>query len=62
MKDEVIVLWKPKRVSKSLWEYRVRKWAEDAQGEQVSQVYSRRKKWDKGAHKQCNGLRQPKIA
>ena len=29
------------------------KWAKDAQ---------RGKKWDKGAHKQCNGSRKPKVA
>ena len=53
MKDKVIGLGKPKRVSKSPQERRIRKWAKDAQ---------RGKKWDKGAHKQCNGPRKPKVA
>ena len=30
-----------------------RKWAKDAQ---------RGKRWDKGARKQCNGPRKPKVA
>ena len=33
MKDKVIRPGKPKRVSKSPWECRTRKWAKDAQGE-----------------------------
>ena len=33
MKDTVIGSGKPKRVGKSAWEFRIRKWTEDAQGE-----------------------------
>ena len=33
MKDMVIRSGKPKRVSRSPWECRIRKWADDAQGE-----------------------------
>ena len=33
MKDTVIGPRKPKRVSKSPWKYRIRKWTEDVQGE-----------------------------
>ena len=62
MKDRVIELGKPKRVSKSSWEYRIRKWAKDAQGKQMGQGCPRRKKWDKGAHKQYNESRKPKVA
>ena len=51
MKDKVIGSGKPKRVSKSPWECRIRKWAENAQGKQMGQGCLRRKKWDKGAHK-----------
>ena len=36
--------------------------AKDAQGKQIGQGCSRRKKWDKGAYEQCNGLRKPKVA
>ena len=62
MKDKVIGPGKPKRVGKSPWECRIRKWAEDAQGKQMSQGCPRRKKLDKGAHKQCNESRKPKVA
>ena len=62
MKNKVISPRKPKRVSKSPWECKVRKWAKDAQGKQMGQGCSRRKKLDKGAHKQCNRLRKPKVA
>ena len=62
IKDKVIRPRKSKRVSKSSWEYKIRKWAKDAQGKQMGQECSRRKKWDKEAHKQCNGLRKPKVA
>ena len=37
MKDTVIGTRKPKRVRKNPWEYRIRKWAEDAQGKQMGQ-------------------------
>ena len=62
MKDKVIGPGNPKRVSKSPCECRIRnglrmpkerKWAKDAQ---------RGKRWDKGARKQCNGPRKPKVA
>ena len=33
MKDKIIGSGKSKRVSKSPWECRIRKWAENAQGE-----------------------------
>ena len=33
MKEKVIGSGKPKRVSKSSWECRIRKWAEDSQEE-----------------------------
>ena len=44
MKDEVIGPGKLKRVSKSLWECKVGKWAEDAQEKQMGQECLRRKK------------------
>ena len=62
MKDKVIGLGKPKRLVKAHenaklengpWMPKESKWAKDAQ---------RGKKWDKGAHKQCNGSRKPKVA
>ena len=62
MKDTVIGLGKLKRVSKNLWECRIRKWVEDAQGKRMGQGCPRRKKWAKGAHKLFNGLRKPKVA
>ena len=43
MKDIVIGPGKPKRVSKSPWECRIRKWAEDAQGKQMGQGCPRRR-------------------
>ena len=33
MKDKVIGLRRPKRVSKNPWKYRIRKWAKDTQEE-----------------------------
>ena len=62
MKNNIIGSGKPKRVSKSPWECRVRKWAKDGQGKQIGQGCSRRKTWDKGAHKQWNKLRKLKVA
>ena len=62
MKDKIIGLRKLKRVSKSPWECRIKKWAKDAQAKQMGQGCPRRKKRDKGAHKQCNGSRKPKVA
>jgi len=62
MKDKVIGPRKPKRVSKSPCECRIGKWAKDAQGMQMGRGCPRRKKWAKEAHKQCNGLRKPKVA
>ena len=44
MKDEVIGPGKLKRVSKSPWECKVGKWAEDAQGKKMGQGRLRRKK------------------
>ena len=35
MKDTIIGLGKPKRVSKSPWECKIRKWAENTQGKQM---------------------------
>ena len=32
------------------------------EGKQMSQGCPRRKELDKGAHKQCNGPRKPKVA
>ena len=61
MKDKATGLGKPKRVSKSSWECRIRKCVKDAQGKQMGQGCPRRKKWDKGAHKQHNGSRKPKV-
>ena len=58
MKDNVIGPVKPKKVSKSPWECKLRKGAKDAQGKQMGQRCLRRKKWDKGAHKQCNGSKK----
>ena len=37
MKNNIIGSGKPKRVSKSPWECRVRKWAKDGQGKQIGQ-------------------------
>ena len=51
MKDTVIGLGKPKKISKSPWECKIRKWVEDAQGKQMGRGCSRRKKWAKGAYK-----------
>ena len=62
MKNKIIRLGKLKRVSKSLWECRVRKLAKDAQGKQMGQGCSRKKEWDKRAHELCNKLREPKVA
>ena len=62
MKNKIIGPRKPKRVSKSSWECRVKKLAKDTQGKQIGQGCLRRKKWDKGAHEQCNGLRELKVA
>ena len=44
MKDKVIGLRKPKRVSKNPWERRIRKRAKDAQGKQMGQGCPRRNK------------------
>ena len=54
MKDMVIGLGKPKRVTKSPWECRVRKNAKEVQGKQMGQGWPRGNKWDERAHKQCN--------
>ena len=54
MKDKVIGSGKPKGVSKSPWERRIRKRAEDAQGKKMGQGCPRGNKWDTGACKQCN--------
>jgi len=54
MKDKVIGPGKPKGVSKSPWERRIRKRAKDSYGKQMGQGCPRRNKWDKGAYKQCN--------
>ena len=62
MKNKITGLRKPKRVSKNSWECRIRKWVKDAQGKKMDQGCSKRKKWDKGAHKQCNRLRKSKVA
>ena len=35
MKDKVIRSGESKRVGKSLWECRIRKWAKDAQGKKM---------------------------
>jgi len=50
MKDTVIGPGKPKRVSESPWECRLRKWAKDAQGKQMGQ----------GCARKANGPRMPK--
>jgi len=52
MRNKVIEPRKFKGVNKSPWVRRIRKQAKDAQGKQMGQGYSRRKKWDKRAHKQ----------
>ena len=54
MNDKVTRSRKPKRVSKSPWERRVRKRAKEAQGKQMGQGCLGGNKWDKRAHKQCN--------
>jgi len=61
MKDMVIGLGKPKRVSKSPCEGKVRKRAKEAQGKQMRQGCPRGNKWDKRAHKQCNTKAQMTI-
>ena len=70
MKDIIIGLGKPKRVVKVNGNVKLEneprmpkesKWAEDAQGKQMGQGCSRRKKWTKGVHKQYNGSRKPKV-
>ena len=33
MKDKVIAIGKPKRVNKSPWEHKIKRWTEDAQEE-----------------------------
>ena len=43
MKDKVIGLGKPKRVSKSPWECRIKKWAKDVQRKQMGQGCPKRK-------------------
>ena len=54
MKDKVIRPGKPKGISKSPWERRVRKRAKEAQGKQMDQGCPKGNKLDKRAHKQCN--------
>ena len=54
MKDKVIRPEKPKGVSKSPWERKIRKRAKEAQGKLVGQGCPKGNKWDKRAHKQCN--------
>ena len=54
MKDKVIRLEKPKGVSKSPWERRIRKRAEVAQEKQIGRGCPRGNKWDTGARKQYN--------
>ena len=48
---EVIGPRKPNEVSKSPWEYKVRKKAEEAQGKQMDQECLRENKRDTEAHK-----------
>ena len=52
MKDKVIGLRKPKGVSKSLWEHKIRK----GRGcpRKVNGPRMPKRKWDIGARKQCN--------
>ena len=52
MKYKVTGSGKPKRVSKGLWESKIGKRVEKAQGKQAGQGCPRGK-WDIGAHKQC---------
>ena len=52
MKDKVFGQEKPKKVSKSPWESRIRKNVKDAQEKQIGQGCPIRK-WDKGACKPC---------
>ena len=47
MNDKVIGPGKPKRVSKNLWERKIRKRVRDAQGKQMGQEYPGRNKLDK---------------
>ena len=62
MKDEVIGSKKPKRVSKSPWEHKIRKRVKDAKGKQIGQGCLRGDKWDKKAHKQCNKKAQNSMS
>ena len=49
MKDKVIRPKKPKGVSKSPWEHKIRKRAKESQGKQMGQRCLRENKWDTGA-------------
>ena len=51
MKDKIIGPGKPKGVSKSPWEHRVRKRAKEAQGKKMGQGCPRGNKWDIRARK-----------
>ena len=51
MKDKIIGPGKPKGVSKSPWEHRVRKRAKEAQGNKMGQGCPRGNKWDIRARK-----------
>ena len=50
MRDNVIGPGKPKEFSKSPWECKVKKRAEEAQGKQTGPGCPRESKWDTGAH------------
>ena len=46
MRDKVIEPKKPKEISKSSWECKVKKLVEEAQEKQMSQGRPRKNKWD----------------
>ena len=54
MRDNVIGFEKSKEFSKSLWEYKVKKRAGEAQGKQTGLGCLRENKWDTGASRWCN--------
>ena len=61
MEDKVIGLGKSKRVSKSPWERRIRKWVEDAQGKQTSQGCPRKANEPRMPKKKYMGQRSPQA-
>ena len=61
MKDEEIGPRKHKRVSKSSWDCRVRKWAKNAQGKQMGQECPRKANGPRMLKKKEMGQRSPQA-